>query len=90
MKAKDLKEFSFVIGNDENGNDVIATNNGIFVEGELVAKYNEDWELEDYGDLCELIDDAIWRCDKLHAEDENDIPSCFYGADIDIEEWWSY
>ena len=92
MKIKDLNEFEFYIGNttDDEGeflSDVSATNEGIDVDGEIVATYDEEMDINSADDLAELIDDAISGADAIKEEDRDELGT-YLGAEIDINKWW--
>ena len=90
MKIKDLPKFLFYIGNTlDEEYDVIATNEGIEIEGEVSSPYDEDMELDDVNDFMELIDDAIATCDSLTDDDKEELGVVLYnGADLNIKTWW--
>ena len=88
MKFTDLENFSFYIGNTSEGLDVVATNNGIEIDGEVNGEYDDCYEdIVDAHDLCNAIDDAILNCSSLSEEDRNELGT-YLGADIDIKNWW--
>ena len=88
MKFTDLKDFSFYIGNTSEGLDVVATNNGIEIDGEVDGKYDDCYnDIIDAHDLCNAIDDAILNCSSLSEEDRDELGT-YLGADMDIENWW--
>ena len=89
MKIKDLKSFRFEIGNTERGLDVVAVNGGIMVGNKLECGYEDD-DIEDFEDLADAIDNAIWNCcsASLSEEDKNEL-GCYLGADYDIEKWFN-
>ena len=88
MKIEDLEKFSFCIGNplaDENI-EVVATNEGITIDGEVDGKYDDN-DIIDAHDLCNAIDDAILNCSTLSQEDKDELGT-YLGAEIDIKAWW--
>jgi formylmethanofuran dehydrogenase subunit B len=92
MKITELKEFDFYIGNttDDEGEmlaDVEATNEGIEVDGELVATYDETIDINNADDLMEVIDDAISSAESIKQEDRDELGT-YLGAEIDINAWW--
>lgn len=89
MKFTDLKDFRFYIGNTlVEELDVVATNNGIEIDGEVNGEYDDCYKnIVDAHDLCNAIDDAILNCSSLSKEDENELGT-YLGADIDIKNWW--
>ena len=91
MKVKDLPFFSFYIGNTLNDDyDVVATNEGILVDSEVMSTYDEDAEFEDAHEFMELIDEAISNCEYLTDEDREELGVVlFNGADLNIEVWWN-
>ena len=88
MKIKDLPRFSFNIGNTlEDEYDVVATNEGISVNGEIKGGY-EDIELESGHDLIDAIYDAIEGCDEIAYNDKLELGDVLYNdAALDIMEW---
>ena len=86
MKVKTLPQFSFVIGNTSDGKDVVATNDGILVDGEVVNGYDAD--VDDVADFIDIIDDAIFECHALSDEDRQELGT-YLGAWIDIKNWWN-
>ena len=94
MKITDLNKFEFYIGNttDEDGDflaDVSATNEGILVDDELVATYEEDANIESVGDLKEVINDAIMECSSFTDEDCEGLTDVLYSdASLTIKDWW--
>ena len=88
MKITDLERFRFYIGNtfDNEELDVIATNKGIEIDGEIDGEYDNN-DIVDAHDLCNAIDDAIQNCSTL-TEEEKDELGTHLGADIDIKSWW--
>ena len=86
MKISDLKEFRFNIGNTNEELDVVATNDGIEIDGVLDGKYDDN-DIVDAHDLCNAIDDAILNCSTL-AQEEKDELGTYLGAEIDIKNWW--
>ena len=91
MKIKDLPKFVINIGNTlEDEYDVVATNNGISVNGEIVGGYDEEREINDTDDFLELIDDAIRECDALTDEDKEELGVVLYSDVLtyDIDSWW--
>ena len=85
MKIKDLPKFVINIGNTlEDEYDVVATNNGISVNGEIVGGYDEEREINDTDDFLELIDDA------LTDEDKEELGVVLYSDVLtyDIDSWW--
>ena len=92
MKFKDLPQFSFYIGNTitDGEYDVVATNEGVSVDDELMATYDEDAEIEDASDLMGLIDSAICSIESLSDEDIEELGVVLYnGADFEIKFWWN-
>ena len=89
MKFTDLKDFSFYIGNTSVEElDVVATNNGIEIDGEVNGEYDDCYKnIIDAHDLCNAIDDAILNCSSLSEEDKDELGT-YLGADIDIKNWW--
>ena len=90
MKFKDLENFSFYIGNplDNVDVEVVATNEGITIDGELDGHYDDDYDdILDAHDLCNAIDDAILNCSTLSQEDKDELGT-YLGADINIKDWW--
>ena len=90
MNIKDLKKFSFTIGDTISDNyDVVATNEGIAVDGEVMATFNGDEEVNSADDLMEVFDNAINSIDYLSDEDKEDLGVVLYnGANLSIEVWW--
>jgi len=90
MKITDLNDFRFYIGNttDENEFDVVATNKGIEIDGELDGEYDDN-DIIDAHDLCNAIDDAILNCNTLTFDDKNELGT-YLGADAAIKDWWEY
>ena len=90
MKIKDLPQFSFYIGNTlDDEYDVVATNEGIAVDDEIVSTYDEEAEFEDAHEFMDVIDDAITSCDVLTDDDIEELGVVlFNGADLTIETWW--
>ena len=88
MKISDLKEFRFNIGNTFTNEefDVVATNDGIEIDGEVDGEY-DDVDIIDAHDLCNAIDDAILNCFSLTL-DEKDELGTYLGAEFDIKNWW--
>lgn len=86
MKIKDLEPFKFNIGNTNDELDVVATNDGIFIDNGLDGEF-DDVDIVDAHDLCNAIDDAILNCSSLSA-DEMDELGTYLGADIDVKYWW--
>ena len=88
MEITDLKRFRFYIGNplDDEDGEVVATNEGIFVNDELDGNY-DDINIVDAHDLCNAIDDAIKNCKSLTKEDKEELGT-YLGAEIDIKDWW--
>ena len=89
MKIADLKEFSFYIGNTMDGSDVVASNEGIFVDDELVNTYDPNVVINDPLDLIEVIDDTISFCpSKYIKKRDRDELGCYLGASLTIKDWW--
>ena len=88
MKITDLKKFSFYIGNplEDADVEVVATNEGITIDGEVDGKYDDN-DIIDAHDLCNAIDDAILNCSTLSQEDKDELGT-YLGAEIDIKAWW--
>ena len=88
MNISDLEKFSFYIGNTCSNDefDVVATNDGIEIDGEVDGKYDDN-DIIDAHDLCNAIDDAIQNCSTLSQEDKDELGT-YLGADIDIKNWW--
>jgi hypothetical protein len=86
MNITDLKKFSFHIGNTSDGLDVIATNDGIEINGEIDGSYDDN-DIVDAHDLCNAIDDAILNCTTLSSEDMDELGT-YLGAEITIKNWW--
>lgn len=89
MRIADLKEFDFYIGNTRAGSDVVASNEGIFVDDELVNTYDPNVVINDPLDLIEAIDDAISFCpSKYIRKRDRDELGCYLGASLSIKDWW--
>lgn len=89
MRIADLKEFDFYIGNTRTGSDVVASNEGIFVDDELVNTYDPNVVINDPLDLIEAIDDAISFCpSKYIRKRDRDELGCYLGASLSIKDWW--
>jgi hypothetical protein len=88
MKITDLGKFSFYIGNplEDEDVEVVATNEGITIDGEVDGKYDDN-DIIDAHDLCNAIDDAILNCSLLTQEEKDELGT-YLGADYDIENWW--
>jgi hypothetical protein len=88
MKIEDLEKFSFYIGNllEDEDVEVVATNEGITIDGEVDGKYDDN-DIIDAHDLCNAIDDAILNCSTLSQEDKDELGT-YLGAEIDIKAWW--
>jgi hypothetical protein len=88
MKITDLGKFSFCIGNllEDEDVEVVATNEGITIDGEVDGKYDDN-DIIDAHDLCNAIDDAILNCSTLSQEDKDELGT-YLGAEIDIKAWW--
>ena len=88
MKITDLEKFSFRIGNllEDEDVEVVATNEGITIDGEVDGKYDDN-DIIDAHDLCNAIDDAILNCSTLSQEDKDELGT-YLGAEIDIKAWW--
>ena len=88
MKISDLEKFSFCIGNllEDEDIEVVATNEGITIDGEVDGKYDDN-DIIDAHDLCNAIDDAILNCSTLSQEDKDELGT-YLGAEIDIKAWW--
>ena len=88
MKITELKKFSFYIGNplEDEDVEVVATNEGITIDGEVDGKYDDN-DIIDAHDLCNAIDDAILNCSTLSQEDKDELGT-YLGAEIDIKAWW--
>ena len=87
MKITDLENFRFYIGNTlDDELDVVATNEGIFIDEELNGNYDDN-DIIDAHDLCNAIDDALLNCPRLTQEDKNELGT-YLGAEIDIKYWW--
>lgn len=87
MKVTELKSFNFYIGNtigDER--DVVATNEGIFVDDVLDGNYDDN-DIIDAHDLCNAIDDALLNCKSFTQEDKDELGT-YLGSEIDIKDWW--
>ena len=90
MKPSELKPFEFYIGNTIGGNyefDVSATNDGIYCNNKIIATYDEDADINDYFDLCDVIDDAIGDCKLFNEETRNELGT-YLAAEMDIKDWW--
>ena len=88
MKITDItKEFNFNIGNTINGEDIVATNDGIEGDDGVIAEYDTERDINDADDLKELIDDALWECESFTQEDKDELGT-YLGAEIDIDDWW--
>jgi hypothetical protein len=89
MRIADLKEFDFYIGNTRAGSDVVASNEGIFVDDELVNTYDPNVVINEPHDLIEAIDDAISFCpSKYIRKRDRDELGCYLGASLSIKDWW--
>lgn len=90
MKIKELERFSFKIGNTFTNDelDVIATNNGIEIDGKIDGTYDDN-DIIDAHDLCNAIDDAILNCQTLTQEEKEELGT-HLGADATIKDWWEY
>ena len=88
MKITDLEKFSFYIGNplEDEDVEVVATNKGITIDGEVDGKYDDN-DIIDAHDLCNAIDDAIQNCSTLSQEDKDELGT-YLGAEINIKAWW--
>lgn len=88
MKITDLEKFSFRIGNllEDEDVEVVATNEGITIDGEVDGKYDDN-DIIDAHDLCNAIDDAILNCSTLSQEDKDELGT-YLGAEINIKAWW--
>lgn len=88
MKITDLEKFSFRIGNllEDEDVEVVATNEGITIDGEVDGKYDDN-DIIDAHDLCNAIDDAILNCSTLSQEDKDELGT-YLGAEIGIKAWW--
>lgn len=88
MKIEELEKFSFYIGNPLADEDieVVATNEGITIDGEVDGKYDDN-DIIDAHDLCNAIDDAIQNCSTLSQEDKDELGT-YLGAEINIKAWW--
>jgi hypothetical protein len=88
MKITDLGKFSFCIGNllEDEDVEVVATNEGITIDGEVDGKYDDN-DIIDAHDLCNAIDDAILNCSTLTQEEKDELGT-YLGADITIKDWW--
>ena len=86
MNVTDLNKFRFYIGNTSDGLDVVATNEGIAVDGEIDGFYDDN-DIIDAHDLCNAIDDAILNCTTLSNEDMEELGT-YLGAEIAIDNWW--
>ena len=89
MEISELKEFRFAIGNtlEDEDVEVYATNKGIEIDGEIDGEYDEDIDIIDAHDLCNAIDDALLNCNKLSAEDKEELGT-YLSAEYDIKIWW--
>lgn len=89
MNITNLKEFNFYIGNTIGGSDVVASNEGIFVDDELVNTYEPNVVINEPHDLIEAIDDAISFCPSkyIRKRDRNEL-GCYLGASLSIKSWW--
>ena len=85
MNVTDLNKFRFYIGNTSDGLDVVATNEGIEIDGEIDGFYDDN-DIIDAHDLCNAIDDAILNC-TLSSEDMEELGT-YLGAEIAIDNWW--
>ena len=85
MNVTDLNKFRFYIGNTSDGLDVVATNKGIEIDGEIDGFYDDN-DIIDAHDLCNAIDDAILNC-TLSSEDMEELGT-YLGAEIAIDNWW--
>ena len=86
MKINELENFSFYIGNTSDDLDVVATNDGIEIDGSLDGEYDDN-DIIDAHDLCNAIDDAILNCSTLTQEEKDELGT-YLGADITIKDWW--
>lgn len=86
MNVTDLEKFIFYLGDTSDGLDVVATNEGIAVDGEIDGFYDDN-DIIDAHDLCNAIDDAILNCTTLSSEDMEELGT-YLGAEIAIENWW--
>ena len=86
MNISDLEKFRFNIGNTSDDLDVVATNDGIEIDGALDGKYDDN-DIIDAHDLCNAIDDAILNCSTLTKEEKDELGT-YLGADYDIKNWW--
>ncbi len=87
MKVTELKSFNFYIGNTiGDKRDVVATNEGIFVDDVLDGNYDDN-DIIDAHDLCNAIDDALLNCKSFTKEDKDELGT-YLGSEIDIKDWW--
>ena len=88
MKITDItKEFNFYIGNTIDGEDIVATNDGIEGDDGVIAEYDTERDINNADDLKELIDDALCECESFTQEDKDELGT-YLGAEIDIDNWW--
>jgi hypothetical protein len=88
MKITDItKEFNFYIGNTIDGEDIVATNDGIEGDDGVIAEYDTERDINNADDLKELIDDALLECESFTQEDKDELGT-YLGAEIDIDDWW--
>ena len=88
MKITDItKEFNFCIGNTIDGEDIVATNDGIEGDDGVIAEYDTERDINNADDLKELIDDALLECESFTQEDKDELGT-YLGAEIDIDDWW--
>lgn len=90
MNIKDLINFSFFIGCTIGDDyDVVATNEGIAVDSEVMATFNGNEEVNSVDDLMEVFDNAINSIDYLSDEDKEDLGVVLHNcANISIKVWW--
>ena len=88
MNISDLERFRFNIGNTFSSEefDVVATNDGIMIDGRLDGEYDDN-DIIDAHDLCNAIDDAILNCSLLTQEEKDELGT-YLGAEINIKAWW--
>lgn len=91
MKFKELPQFCFYIGNTlEEELDVVATNEGLAIDDEVVMPFDGETDINDLDDLEELIGDAIDDCEGLTDDDREELGVVYYSdAVYGVKLWWN-
>lgn len=85
---KVAKNFDFILGNVYERNAIHATNEGIVINGKVVATYPDDAEPLNAEELLDTIYESLFSIDNLTGEEKDSVAKLYSANLADVEDWW--